>query len=78
MSGETLGAAEKISVAEALRLITLGAAYTLKLDSEIGSITPGKCADFAVLGADPTQVAPGELKDVPVLGTVSGGHVFLL
>lgn len=78
MSGETLGAAEKISVAEALRLITLGAAYTLKLDSEIGSITPGKCADFAVLGADPTQVAPGALKDVPVLGTVSGGHVFLL
>ncbi len=40
-SGRVLGAAERISVADALRTITLGAAYTLKLDHEIGSIEAG-------------------------------------
>ncbi|MEW9921885.1 amidohydrolase [Marimonas sp. MJW-29] len=75
MSGRTLGEAQRITVAEALRLITLGAAYTLKLDSEIGSIETGKIADFAILGEDPLAVAPESLKDVPVLGTISGGKV---
>ncbi len=76
-SGRLLGAAQRISVPEALRAITLGAAYTLKLDHEIGSIEAGKRADFAVLGEDPTAVDPEALRDVPVLGTVSGGRVFL-
>ena len=78
MSGRTLGEAQCIDVAEALFTITMGAAYTLKLDSEIGSIEAGKRADFAVLGADPMDVEPMALKDVPVLGTVFGGDVHLL
>ena len=75
-SGRTLGEAEKISVADALRAITLGAAYTLKLDEELGSIDVGKRADFAILDDDPLTVAPEKLKDVPVWGTVLGGRVF--
>jgi hypothetical protein len=47
------------AVADALRAITLGAAYTLKLDREIGSIECGKRADFCVLDGDPTSVPPG-------------------
>lgn len=78
ISGRTLGDAQRITVDEALRLITLGAAYTLKLDHEIGSIETGKIADFAILGQDPTEVDADALKDVPVLGTVSGGRVHLL
>lgn len=78
MSGATLGAPERITVPEALRLITMGAAYTLRMDTEIGSIEPGKIADFAVLGEDPLAVDPIALKDVPVLGTVSGGVPHLL
>ncbi|MDH3595293.1 MAG: amidohydrolase family protein, partial [Rhodospirillales bacterium] len=68
---------QRITVDEALLAITLGAAYTLKLDGEIGSIETGKRADFAILADDPTEVDPVALKDVPVLGTVSGGRVFL-
>jgi predicted amidohydrolase YtcJ len=75
-SGRTLGQHERISVMDALRTITLGAAYTLKLDHEIGSIACGKRADFAVLEDDPTAIAPDRLKDVRVWGTVVGGHVF--
>ena len=71
-----LGASERIPVADALRAITLGAAYTLKMDHLIGSIEVGKFADFAVLADDPTEVAPERLKDVEVWGTVLGGRVF--
>lgn len=74
-TGKVLGAAECISVDEALYAITLGAAYTLHLDHEIGSIEVGKRADFAVLDEDPTKVAPETLKDVPVWGTVLDGVV---
>lgn len=76
-SGEVLGPDERISVADALRAVTLGAAYQLKLDDEIGSIAPGKRADFAVLDADPFAVDPMALKDVPVVGTVLGGRPFV-
>ncbi len=73
-SGRVLGADERISVEEAVRAITLGAAYQLRMDDEIGSITPGKRADLVVLGEDPFAVAPEALRDVPVLGTVLGGR----
>ena len=75
-SGRILGKHERISVTDALRTITLGAAYTLKLDGEVGSIECGKRADFAILEEDPTEVSPTALKDVPVWGTVLGGRIF--
>lgn len=75
-SGRVQGTGEKISVDAALRAITLGAAYTLHMDHEVGSIEVGKKADFAVLEDDPTTVEPEALKDVPVWGTVQGGRVF--
>ena len=75
-SGHVLGAQERIGVLDALRAITLGAACTLRLDGEIGSIECGKRADFCVLHEDPTVVAPEKLKDVRVWGTVQGGRVF--
>jgi hypothetical protein len=71
-----LGADERIGVADALRTITLGAAYTLKLDGEIGSIETGKRADFAVLEDDPLEIGGDRLKDVRIWGTVQGGRVF--
>lgn len=75
-SGRILGTSERISVADALRTITLGAAWTLKLDGEVGSIEVGKRADFAVLEDDPLVIAPENLKDVRIWGTVQGGRLF--
>ena len=75
-SGEVLGPEECITVEQALYAITQGAAYTMKLDHELGSISAGKRADFAVLEEDPLEVPPAELKDVPVWGTVLGGRPF--
>jgi predicted amidohydrolase YtcJ len=75
-SARTLGEAEKISVHDALHAVTLGAAYTLKLDEELGSIDVGKRADFAILDDDPLTVAPEKIKDIGVWGTVLGGKTF--
>lgn len=75
-SGRVQGEHECIQVAQALYAITLGAAYTLHMEGEIGSIETGKRADFAVLEQDPTSVDPMQLKDVGVWGTVQGGRVF--
>ena len=74
--GRVLGEAERLSVAQALHAITLGAAWSLKLDHEIGSIECGKRADFCVLEDDPLNVDPKALKDVRVWGTVLSGRVF--
>ncbi len=74
--GRVLGASERLSVPQALHAITLGAAWTLKLDHEVGSIECGKRADFCVLEDDPLAVDPIALKDVRVWGTVLSGRVF--
>jgi predicted amidohydrolase YtcJ len=71
-----LGPSERITTAEALYAITLGAAYTLRLDAEIGSIEVGKRADFAVLADDPSTVPPEALKEVRIVGTMVGGMPF--
>ena len=72
-SGAVLGENERISVDDALYAITLGAAYTIRMDHLTGSIEPGKYADFAVLEQDPLAVDPKALKDIGVWGTVVGG-----
>jgi predicted amidohydrolase YtcJ len=75
-SGRVLGEHERIGVADALRAITLGAAYTLKLDGEVGSIECGKRADFCVLDDDPLAVPSMQLRDLPVWGVVQDGRIF--
>ena len=77
-SGVTLGGeAEKISVEQALYAITMGGAYSLKMDGEIGSLEVGKRADMAILADDPIEVGAEGLKDIGVVGTMVGGLVHL-
>jgi len=75
-SGRVLGEAERITPYEALYAATLGAAYQLHLDDEIGSIETGKRADFAVVDASPLDVDPLSIRDIKVLGIVVGGEHF--
>ncbi len=75
-AGRTLGADERVSAYDALRMMTFNAAYILHRDHEVGSLRVGKRADFAILGADPLAGDPMTLRDIPVRGTVVGGDVF--
>ena len=73
-NGETWGANQRISVAEALRVYTWNGAYNSHEEHVKGSIAAGKLADFVVLADDPFAVEPGRLKDIQIVRTVVGGH----
>jgi len=75
-SGRVLGENARISAEDALRAVTLHAAYLLNLQNEIGSIEVGKRADFTILASNPLTVPIHEIKDIPVVATVSDGVVF--
>lgn len=75
-SGRVVAPEQRISVDVALRAITIEAAYSWRKEDLIGSITPGKIANFTVLDQDPYTVDPKSLKDIPVWGTVFEGNVF--
>lgn len=66
---------ERIGVDRALRAVTVDAAYVLGLERQIGSLEPGKWADFAVLDEDPYEVDPMRLKDIGVWGTALAGRL---
>ena len=75
-SGEVAGPEERLTLEQALRAITIDAAFVLGMEDEIGSIRAGKRADFTVLEADPFQEPVETLKDIPVWGTVFEGRPF--
>ena len=76
LSGKVRGPDERIRVDQALRMITFDAAFTLGVEDEVGSIAPGKYADFAVLEQDPYAVPKQKIRNIKVWGTVVGGRVF--
>jgi predicted amidohydrolase YtcJ len=73
-NGETWGANQRISVAEALRVNTINGAYASREEAIKGSITPGKLADFVVLADDPHTIDQEKIKDVEIVRTVTGGN----
>jgi predicted amidohydrolase YtcJ len=77
-SGKVMGPEERVTIEEALRMITVDAAFVLGIDQVAGSIEPGKFADFTILERSPYEVAPQEIKDIRIWGTVLGGWVFPL
>jgi predicted amidohydrolase YtcJ len=76
LSGKVHGPSERVTVEQGLRMITIDAAYTIGEDTKIGSITPGKFADFTVLESDPYSVPKEAIKDIKVWGTVVGGKLY--
>ena len=66
---------EKISVAEAIRGYTTGAAFAEFAEKEKGSIEAGKLADLTVLDKDLFVLPPDRIRDARVVMTVVGGKV---
>jgi hypothetical protein len=71
--GRLLGPAERLSARDALALYTTRAAFACHRESEIGSLEPGKLADFVVLDASPLEAEPEQIPSIHVLATVLGG-----
>ncbi|RZA22248.1 MAG: amidohydrolase [Lysobacteraceae bacterium] len=64
---------EKLTAFEALRGFTLDAAYAGFAENEIGSLEPGKRADFVVLAEDPLAVPDAQLRALTVRATYVDG-----
>lgn len=64
---------ERLTPQQALRAITLEAAWSLGLEDEIGSIALGKRADFTVLEDNPLDISPEDWGDIKVWGVVLQG-----
>jgi len=73
--GKVYGPEQRISPEEAIRIWTMGSAFSVFEEDIKGSIEAGKLADFAILSADPTAVPVDEIKDIFVHTTVVGGSV---
>jgi cytosine/adenosine deaminase-related metal-dependent hydrolase len=74
-SGRVAGPDQRVTVEQALRGVTIEAAYSLKLEDEIGTISPGKSANLTILSENPLSADPAKLTDISVWGTVMEGRV---
>lgn len=69
-------AQQRITVTEALQAYTLGSAYAVRREHELGSVTPGKLADLVVLSRDILDEADRDhIAETRVLLTIVGGRV---
>ena len=71
--GGVLNADERISAEAALRAVTIDAAWQTHTDGVLGSLEPGKHADFAILSSDPRRVDSGAIGEITVQQTRLGG-----
>lgn len=65
---------QRLTVAEAVRAYTLGAAYAGYAEQRLGSLAPGKLADLIVLDRDIYAIDPMDIADTQVLGSMTGGQ----
>lgn len=73
-SGRVIGPDERVSPLQAIRAMTLDAAWQYKEEDSKGSIEVGKLADLVVLSASPLDVAANEIRDIQVKATYKEGR----
>ena len=73
-SGQVLGPDQRVTPLEALKSITIYAAYQYFEEGSKGSIEAGKLADLVILSDDPLSVSPEALWDLEVLETIKEGE----
>jgi predicted amidohydrolase YtcJ len=72
-SGKVFQSEERLTLEEAIRAVTLTSAWTFFENDVKGSIEAGKYADLVVLGRDILSIDPMEIKDIPILMTMTHG-----
>ena len=65
---------ERVSVEAAIRSMTIDAAWQCHSEHELGSLEPGKLADFVILDEDPRAVDPEHIKDIRIAETWMDGR----
>lgn len=68
---------QALTRAEALHSFTLAAAYAANQEDRLGSLEPGKWADFIVIDRDYFEIPASEIDDIKVLQTWVGGKLVI-
>jgi predicted amidohydrolase YtcJ len=71
--GEPIGPDQRVSPLEALKAMTINAAYQYGEQASKGSLEPGKLADLVILDQNPLKVDPLKIKDIKVVETIKEG-----
>jgi predicted amidohydrolase YtcJ len=71
--GEVLGPEFRLTAEEALRAVTIDAAWQTFDEKVKGSIEVGKLADFTILAKNPLTVSPERIKEIKVEEVIIGG-----
>ena len=72
-SGAVIGRDQRISPMDALKAITINAAYQYAEEKSKGPLEPGKLADLVILDRNPLTVDPMTIKDIRVVETIKEG-----
>lgn len=72
--GTEIGPAERIGIWDALRSLTIDAAWQIFEEDRKGTIEPGKLADLVILDANPLVVETDSLLDISVVETLKEGR----
>ncbi|MEN9683784.1 MAG: hypothetical protein RLZZ427_1535 [Pseudomonadota bacterium] len=75
LEGNLKAPEERLTLDKALRAITIEAAQVIGMDQLVGSVAPGKMADFAVLDQDPFKAGATGLRDINVERVIFEGRV---
>ena len=73
-SGEVIGPDQRISAYDALRAITVWAAYQGFQEASKGTLEEGKLADLVILDRNPLKVEPQDLRALRVMETIKAGN----
>ncbi|WP_217351019.1 MULTISPECIES: amidohydrolase family protein [unclassified Ruegeria] len=76
INGNNNAGSEQLDIDQALRAITIDAAWFMRMEDEIGSIRAGKKADFVVLEQNPYEVQTADLSKIGIWGTVFEGQKY--
>lgn len=75
MGGQQIGADQALTLEEAVRAHTIGAAYAIHADDRLGSIEPGKHADVVVIDGDLFDTEPEHVRDLEIWMTIRGAEI---
>lgn len=73
-TGVSIGPEQAVCVYDALKGVTVNAAYAYGEEDSKGTLEAGKLADLVVLEADPLSVEPMAIKDIAVAATYKEGE----
>jgi predicted amidohydrolase YtcJ len=74
-ANKVAGPNQRVSVLEALKGVTINAAFTLGIESNYGSISPGKIANFTVLSANPLSIDMSSIDAIKIIATIEEGKI---